>query len=46
MPAFVKALEQKVMPMPVSDYFENSQLLLSQMRKMNTLIISEGLGKF
>ena len=46
MPALVKDLEKKITPMPVTNYFENTQLLQSQMRRMNTLIISEGVKKF
>jgi hypothetical protein len=43
--SLVKEVERTVQPKPVADYFTDPALLRDQMRKMNTLMIREGLNK-
>ena len=45
MTATVKDVEEKVLPQPVTSYFENPKLLMDQMRKMNTLAVAHALRK-
>lgn len=45
MTALVKDVEEKVLPQPVTSYFENPKLLMDQMRKMNTLAVAHALKK-
>ena len=45
MTALVKDVEEKVLPQPVTSYFENPKLLMDQMRKMNTLAVTAALKK-
>jgi hypothetical protein len=45
MTALVKDVEEKVLPQPVTSYFENAKLLMDQMRRMNTLAVAQALKK-
>ena len=45
MTALVKDVEEKVLPQPVTSYFENPALLMDHMRRMNSLAVTQALKK-